>query len=407
MPILQVFTARDFGQRLIVQMQKLHPVKFTLLEAMIEDVLAKGKLNLDEDLCSALQNFLQKAYSRADIAPSAPVPAQHVAFLRRIAQKLVNTTARSTQPPLREQLYAKYKEEFFPELLASGSDTASNPDNSGGATPTAPTPTPSAAQDDEAKLDETFGELLDKIRGWKRRLLRETARTVHLQDLSTTMAEIPSNALQIPGQYVACEKPDPHHAIMIQSVKPMLSVTWRFGSAARRYTFIGSDGEEHGFVLQFVLSHSTRTDERSMQLMMVLNFLFKRHQDCRRRRLMLGLPTVVPLMQRARLHADNSDLVPLSNVLQEALAGDDLCADDELIRYFQTTLHALDGNRMEAYRRTCAAVPETALVEYIGARMETPDALAILRSRMSHQWGSMNFVNYFLSVHDRTPNKVR
>ena len=50
---------------------------------------------------------------------------------------------------------------------------------------------------------------------------------------------------------------------------------------------LGSDGQKHYFLVQFATPHLTRSDERMMQLHVIMKRLLQKHQEARRRDLNL------------------------------------------------------------------------------------------------------------------------
>ena len=66
-----------------------------------------------------------------------------------------------------------------------------------------------------------------------------------------------------------------------------VSILHRYGYSQRRFTMLGSDGQKHYFLVQFATPHLTRSDERMMQLHVIMKRLLQKHQEARRRDLNL------------------------------------------------------------------------------------------------------------------------
>lgn len=72
------------------------------------------------------------------------------------------------------------------------------------------------------------------------------------------------------------------------------------GSSFRRLALIGSDGSQRHFIVQTSLTPNARSDERMLQLFRVLNKMFDKHKESRRRHLAIHTPIIIPVWSQVK-----------------------------------------------------------------------------------------------------------
>lgn len=77
----------------------------------------------------------------------------------------------------------------------------------------------------------------------------------------------------------------PDHTVKLDRVGPDIPIVRRHGSSFRRLALISSDGSQRHFIVQTSLTPNARSDERMLQLFRVLNKMFDKHKESRRRQL--------------------------------------------------------------------------------------------------------------------------
>lgn len=87
----------------------------------------------------------------------------------------------------------------------------------------------------------------------------------------------------------------PDHTVKLDRVGPDIPIVRRHGSSFRRLTLIGSDGSQRHFIVQTSLTPNARSDERMLQLFRVLNKMFDKHKESRRRHLAIHTPIIIPV----------------------------------------------------------------------------------------------------------------
>jgi transformation/transcription domain-associated protein len=92
----------------------------------------------------------------------------------------------------------------------------------------------------------------------------------------------------------------PDHTVKLDRVGPDIPIVRRHGSSFRRLTLIGSDGSQRHFIVQTSLTPNARSDERMLQLFRVLNKMFDKHKESRRRHLAIHTPIIIPVWSQVK-----------------------------------------------------------------------------------------------------------
>jgi transformation/transcription domain-associated protein len=87
----------------------------------------------------------------------------------------------------------------------------------------------------------------------------------------------------------------PDHTVKLERVGADIPIVRRHGSSFRRLTLIGSDGSQRHFIVQTSLTPNARSDERILQLFRVMNQMFDKHKESRRRHLCIHTPIIIPV----------------------------------------------------------------------------------------------------------------
>jgi transformation/transcription domain-associated protein len=99
----------------------------------------------------------------------------------------------------------------------------------------------------------------------------------------------------------------PDHTVKLDRIGADLPIVRRHGSSFRRLTIVGSDGSQRHFLVQTSLTPSARSDERMVQLFRVLNRLFDKHKESRRRHLAFHTPIIIPVWPQVCLDSFHSN----------------------------------------------------------------------------------------------------
>lgn len=87
----------------------------------------------------------------------------------------------------------------------------------------------------------------------------------------------------------------PDHTVKLDRIGADIPIVRRHGSSFRRLTLIGSDGSQRHFIVQTSLTPNARSDERILQLFRVMNQMFDKHKESRRRHICIHTPIIIPV----------------------------------------------------------------------------------------------------------------
>jgi transformation/transcription domain-associated protein len=136
-----------------------------------------------------------------------------------------------------------------------------------------------------------------------------------------------SAMIEIPGQYAPTSsnvldlRPLPElHAKLVHfhQTLEVISTPAKQEQTVRQITMIGSDGKSYKFLLQLAIPYWTRTDERSAQLQYIMGKILKRNVQAHRRCLSVQPNAVIPVAQRMRMTANEPSYCTLDSVAYHA-----------------------------------------------------------------------------------------
>ncbi|KAK4748420.1 hypothetical protein SAY87_015006 [Trapa incisa] len=88
---------------------------------------------------------------------------------------------------------------------------------------------------------------------------------------------------------------EPDHRVKLEQVGADIPIVRRHGSSFRSLTLFGSDGSQRHFIVQTSLTPNAKSDERILQLFRVMNQMFEKHKESRRRHLYIHTPIIIPV----------------------------------------------------------------------------------------------------------------
>lgn len=101
--------------------------------------------------------------------------------------------------------------------------------------------------------------------------------------------------------FIIVQEIAPDHTVKLDRVAADIPIVRRHGSSFRRLTLIGSDGSQRHFIVQTSLTPNARSDERILQLFRVMNQMFEKHKESRRRHIGINTPIIIPVWSQVRL----------------------------------------------------------------------------------------------------------
>ncbi|CAH0477213.1 unnamed protein product [Peronospora belbahrii] len=378
------------------------------MECMLEEMITRFRPEPEEELLTAVHALLQKCYQLPRLTKTEPVPKMLRAALARVCRKLFVMLSHQKNEN-HEAFVEEFKDAFERDFI--------------------PLENVDAQQQDKAAT--TLYEIMNRLKRWKSLLQlrvkkagKRNAGRLYLERCSRHLIELSSSNVEVPGQYVSDSEPIKDLHARIQHFESTVDVLLRNGFTQRRVTMGGSDGRAYYFLVQYAMTHITRTDERMMQMYLLLNRLLVRHKETKKRNTVFHVPKVIPLTPRVRLLEDNRDFVTLGEVYELDCQIENKDPDIPMELYRERVSEAFaaagaenDSSMQEerrvaqakarAFREICSEhVPETLLAKYVYGISAHSDAYFQFRSEFIKHLALSSFLSYVLFVGDRAPHRV-
>ncbi|CAI5728702.1 unnamed protein product [Peronospora destructor] len=377
------------------------------MECMLEELITRFRPEPEEELLTAVHALLLKCYQLSRLTKTEPVPKMLRAALARVCRKLFVLLPHQKNEN-HEAFVEEFKDAFERDFTPLGNDDASQQD----------------------KSSTTLYEIMNRLKRWKSILqLRaknaiKHAGRLYLERRSRHLIELSSSNMEVPGQYVSDSEPIKDLHARIQHFESTVDVLLRNGFTQRRVTMGGSDGRAYYFLVQYAMTHITRTDERMMQMYLLLNRLLLRHKETKKRNTIFHVPIVIPLTPRVRLLEDNRDFITLGEIYELDCQIENKDPDIPLELYRDRVSEAfaaagtendmsMQEERRVAQAKACAFheicsehVPETLLAKYVYGISAHSDAYFQFRSEFIKHLALSSFLSYALFVGDRAPHRV-
>lgn len=225
--------------------------------------------------------------------------------------------------------------------------------------------------------------------------------------------------IEVPGQYVADKEPMTDLHVKLHHVDSNVNIVHRNGYSQRELTLLGHNGRSYSFLVQFAVPHATRTDERIMQLHMLVNQLLSKYNGARKRDLTLHVPLVIPITPRVRLLGNTPHFTSLAEVYENYCIESNKDFDfpiqqfnQKMAEYVQDTALSHPSStiakaRLDLYTEICSNhVEDSILSQYLYRVFHSPDHLFQFRHEFCKQLALSSFLQYILVVGDRSPPKM-
>ncbi|RLN91504.1 hypothetical protein BBJ28_00006450 [Nothophytophthora sp. Chile5] len=377
------------------------------MECMLEEMITRFRPEPEEELLTAVHALLLKCYQLPRLTKTEAVPKMLRAALARVCRKLFVLLPHQKNEK-HKAFVDEFKEAFERDFAPVGGEAQQ-----------------------QAGAATTLYEIMNRLKRWKsllqlrvKKVGKRNAGKLYLERCSRHLMELSSSNMEVPGQYVSDSEPIKDLHARIQHFESTVDVLLRNGFTQRRVAMGGSDGRAYYFLVQYAMTHITRTDERMMQMYLLLNRLLLRHKETKKRNTVFHVPKVVPLTPRVRLLEDNRDFVTLGEIYELDCQAEDKDPDLPVELYRERISEAYaaagagnDSSQQEdervaqakavAFREICSGhVPETLLAKYVHGISAHSDAYFQFRSEFTKHLALSSFLSYALFVGDRAPHRV-
>lgn len=271
-----------------------------------------------------------------------------------------------------------------------------------------------------ATFPATLSELTERLKHWKNVLQSNVEdrfpAVLRLEEESRVLRDFHVVDVEIPGQYFTDQEIAPDHTVKLDRIGADIPIVRRHGSSFRRLTMIGCDGSQRHFIVQTSLTPNARSDERILQLFRVMNQMFDKHKESRRRHICIHAPIIIPVWSQVRMVEDDLMYSTFLEVYENHCARNDREADLP-ITYFKEQLNkAISGQvsaeavvdlRLQAYTDvTKTLVTDGIFSQYMYKTLPSGNHLWAFKKQFAIQLALSSFMSFMLQIGGRSPNKI-
>ncbi|KAG6647142.1 hypothetical protein I3843_07G057100 [Carya illinoinensis] len=266
----------------------------------------------------------------------------------------------------------------------------------------------------------TLSELTERLKHWKNVLQSNVEdrfpAVLKLEEESKVLRDFHVVDVEVPGQYFSDQEIAPDHTVKLDRIGADIPIVRRHGSSFRRLTLIGSDGSQRHFIVQTSLTPNARSDERILQLFRVMNQMFDKHKESRRRHICIHTPIIIPVWSQVRMVEDDLMYSTFLEVYENHCARNDREADLP-ITYFKEQLNqAISGQmsaeaivdlRLQAYTDiTRTLVTDNIFSQYMYKTLLSGNHMWAFKKQFAIQLALSSFMSFMLQIGGRSPNKI-
>uniref|UniRef100_A0A7N0UBU8 Non-specific serine/threonine protein kinase n=1 Tax=Kalanchoe fedtschenkoi TaxID=63787 RepID=A0A7N0UBU8_KALFE len=266
----------------------------------------------------------------------------------------------------------------------------------------------------------TLSELTERLKHWKNVLQSNVEdrfpAVLKLEEESRVLRDFHVVDVEVPGQYFTDQEVAPEHTVKLDRVGADIPIVRRHGSSFRRLTLIGSDGSQRHFIVQTSLTPNARSDERMLQLFRVMNQMFDKHKESRRRHISIHTPIIIPVWSQVRMVEDDLMYSTFLEVYENNCARNDREADLPITFFKEQLNQAISGQispeaiidlRLQAYNEIIKTyVGEGILSQYMYKTLLSGNHMWAFKKQFAIQLALSSFMSYMLQIGGRSPNKI-
>ncbi|GAB4848475.1 hypothetical protein Ancab_003180 [Ancistrocladus abbreviatus] len=271
-----------------------------------------------------------------------------------------------------------------------------------------------------ATFPATLSELTERLKHWKNVLQSNVEdrfpAVLKLEEESKVLRDFHVVDVEVPGQYFTDQEIAPDHTVKLDRIGPDIPIVRRHGSSFRRLTLIGSDGSQRHFIVQTSLTPNARSDERMLQLFRVMNRMFDKNKESRRRHICIHTPIIIPVWSQVRMVEDDLMYSTFLEVYENHCARNGREADLPITLYKEQLNQAVSGQippeaivdlRLQAYNDIIRNhVPDNILSQFIYKTLLNGSHIWAFKKQFATQVALSCFISYMLWIGGRSPNKI-
>jgi transformation/transcription domain-associated protein len=192
------------------------------------------------------------------------------------------------------------------------------------------------------------------------------------------------------------------------------------GAYRRRIGMVGSNGRVTYFFVAFTVPHIARSDERMMQMYLMLNRMMEKSKETRKRNLAFHVPLTVPLQQRMQLQEVHPSMQTLEGIYEQSCAARGVDPMSPLLTFREIMSKvesptetqagmspaALAGRLKWMDECSAASVPDWILSKHFAALVRSADQLWALKKEFAAQLALTGYLSYVMNIGERVPYKL-
>ncbi|GMY12228.1 transformation/transcription domain-associated protein-like isoform X1 [Fagus crenata] len=271
-----------------------------------------------------------------------------------------------------------------------------------------------------ATFPATLSELTERLKHWKNVLQSNVEdrfpAILKLEEESRVLRDFHVVDVEVPGQYFSDQEIAPDHTVKLDRIGADIPIVRRHGSSFRRLTLIGSDGSQRHFIVQTSLTPNARSDERILQLFRVMNQMFDKHKESRRRHICIHTPIIIPVWSQVRMVEDDLMYSTFLEVYENHCARNDREADLPITFFKEQLNQAISGQispeavvdlRLQAYGEiTRNLVTDSIFSQYMYKTLLSGNHMWAFKKQFAIQLALSSFMSFMLQIGGRSPNKI-
>ncbi|KAG1327763.1 Phosphatidylinositol 3-and 4-kinase family protein with FAT domain [Cocos nucifera] len=380
-------SAFDFAKEIMENLRNKHPNLASELEILLSEIGSRFVTLPEERLLAVVNALLHRCY-KYPTATTGEVPPSLKKELSGVCKACFSADAVNKHV----DFVREYKQDFERDL---------DPEST-------------------ATFPATLSELTERLKHWKNVLQSNVEdrfpAVLKLEEESKVLRDFHVVDVEIPGQYFTDQEVAPDHTIKLDRVGSDIPIVRRHGSSFRRLTLIGSDGSQRHFIVQTSLTPNARSDERMLQLFRVLNKMFDKHKESRRRHLSIHTPIIIPVWSQVRMVEDDLMYSTFLEVYEINCARHNREADIPITLFKERLNQAISGQvspeavlelRLQAYNEiTKSIVNDNIFSQYMYKTLPSGNHLWTFKKQFAIQLALSCFMSYILQIGGRSPNKI-
>ncbi|KAK6922606.1 Phosphatidylinositol 3-/4-kinase, catalytic domain [Dillenia turbinata] len=243
----------------------------------------------------------------------------------------------------------------------------------------------------------TLSELTKRLKHWKNILQR------NVEDRIPAVLKLEDESKVLRDFYIVdVEEIAPDHTVKLDGIGADIPIIRIHGSSFWCLTLIGSDGSQKHFIVQIWMTPNVRSDECILQLFCLMNPMFDKHKESRRRHISVHTPIIIPVWSQVRrveddLMNDREADLPITyfkEQLNQAISG-------------QISPEAVMDLRLRAYNDiTKTYVSDGILSQYMYKTLLSGKQMWAFEKQFAIQLALSSFMSYMLQIGGRSPNKI-